>query len=89
MFVLQLLLYSAALIGRYAAGRGIAARSLRLVSMFVDMNVALLCGFWRWLRAPQGGTWKRTARTAETQSTKAAPEPTSVSSEDVPVSSAG
>lgn len=89
MFVLQLLLYSAALIGRRTAGRGIAARSLRLVSMFVDMNVALLCGFWRWLRAPQGGTWKRTARTAETQSTKKTPEAAGAGSEDLPVSSAG
>ncbi|HZN66412.1 MAG TPA: glycosyltransferase family 2 protein [Tepidisphaeraceae bacterium] len=35
---------------------------LRLAAMFTSMNVALLAGFWRWLRGIRRGTWDRTAR---------------------------
>ena len=40
-------------------------RPLRLGTMFTSMNLALLVGFWRWLRGGQKGTWDRTARVAE------------------------
>jgi hypothetical protein len=33
--------------------------------MFTGMNVALLVGFWRWLRGSQQGAWRRTVRLAE------------------------
>jgi cellulose synthase/poly-beta-1,6-N-acetylglucosamine synthase-like glycosyltransferase len=37
-------------------------RRLRLLPMFVGMNLALLVGFARWLRARPSGTWTRTTR---------------------------
>jgi cellulose synthase/poly-beta-1,6-N-acetylglucosamine synthase-like glycosyltransferase len=40
-------------------------RLLRLTTMFTAMNLALLVGFWRWLRGVRGGAWRRTARAAE------------------------
>jgi cellulose synthase/poly-beta-1,6-N-acetylglucosamine synthase-like glycosyltransferase len=44
-------------------------KPLRLTTMFTSMNAALLMGFWRWLRAGQDGTWKRTLRTADAAGT--------------------
>ncbi|HTL30262.1 MAG TPA: glycosyltransferase family 2 protein [Tepidisphaeraceae bacterium] len=41
------------------------ARPLRLASMFTGMNLALLIGFWRWVRGGQSAAWKRTERSAE------------------------
>jgi cellulose synthase/poly-beta-1,6-N-acetylglucosamine synthase-like glycosyltransferase len=38
---------------------------LRLAAMFTSMNLALLAGFWRWLRGSQKSAWERTARLAE------------------------
>ena len=43
------------------AGAG-CLRPLRLTTMFVGMNAALLVGFWRWLLGRQRGAWRRTAR---------------------------
>jgi cellulose synthase/poly-beta-1,6-N-acetylglucosamine synthase-like glycosyltransferase len=40
-------------------------RRLRLCSMFAAMNLALLVGFFRWLRGDASGVWQRTARAAE------------------------
>lgn len=40
-------------------------RRLRILPMFVWMNVALLLGFLRFLRGGHSGVWKRTARTQE------------------------
>jgi cellulose synthase/poly-beta-1,6-N-acetylglucosamine synthase-like glycosyltransferase len=40
-------------------------RPLRLTTMFVSMNAALLVGFFRWLGRRQRGTWRRTARVGE------------------------
>jgi cellulose synthase/poly-beta-1,6-N-acetylglucosamine synthase-like glycosyltransferase len=37
-------------------------KPIRLATMFVGMNVAVLVGFWRWLLGIQGGAWTRTAR---------------------------
>lgn len=42
-----------------------AFKVLRLAGMFTSMNLALLVGFWRWLRGTQKGAWERTARLAE------------------------
>jgi cellulose synthase/poly-beta-1,6-N-acetylglucosamine synthase-like glycosyltransferase len=41
-------------------------KPLRLTTMFTSMNLALLVGFFRWLRGNHRGVWRRTARLAET-----------------------
>lgn len=40
-------------------------KPLRLTTMFTGMNLALLVGFWRWLKGTQKAAWQRTARLAE------------------------
>jgi cellulose synthase/poly-beta-1,6-N-acetylglucosamine synthase-like glycosyltransferase len=40
-------------------------RFLRMLSMFAAMNLALLVGFFRWLRGTQTGHWQRTSRAVE------------------------
>ncbi len=40
---------------------------IRLASMFVTINLALLCGFCRWLSGTQKGSWMRTSRSHETE----------------------
>ncbi len=37
-------------------------KPMRLTTMFCSMNLALLFGFWAWLRGTQAGIWERTAR---------------------------
>jgi hypothetical protein len=37
-------------------------RVFRLAMMFDIMNLALLVGFWRWLRGGHSGVWQRTDR---------------------------
>jgi cellulose synthase/poly-beta-1,6-N-acetylglucosamine synthase-like glycosyltransferase len=39
-------------------------KPLRLTTMFTGMNLALLLGFWRWLRGIRTGAWDRTTRVA-------------------------
>lgn len=43
-------------------GRGLILKIIRVPSMFTSMNLALLCGFWRWVSGEQRGVWHRTAR---------------------------
>jgi cellulose synthase/poly-beta-1,6-N-acetylglucosamine synthase-like glycosyltransferase len=40
-------------------------RLFRLTTLFAGMNMALLVGFWRWLRGSQKAAWHRTVRLAE------------------------
>jgi cellulose synthase/poly-beta-1,6-N-acetylglucosamine synthase-like glycosyltransferase len=61
----QAALYVAALTGALLPGRSRVLKLLRVATMFVSMNVALLVGFWRWLGGRQKGTWRRTARAAQ------------------------
>lgn len=61
----QSLFYLSALLGRSVAGRSASRKLLRLSTMFVDMNLALAVGFWRWWSQSQSGAWKRTARSTE------------------------
>lgn len=61
----QAFAYAAALLVPYVPPRLPLARVLRLASMFVAMNAALLVGFFRWLRGPQSGIWSRTQRLGE------------------------
>ena len=67
------LLYRAALIGQfgfylvsllagYLPPRPKPFKLLRLTTMFSGMNLALLVGFWRWVRGTQKGTWRPTGR---------------------------
>ena len=61
-FVLQIALYVTAAAGSVLSGTGLIGRSIRLTTLFTTVNLALLVGFWRWISAPQQGTWERTAR---------------------------
>jgi cellulose synthase/poly-beta-1,6-N-acetylglucosamine synthase-like glycosyltransferase len=57
--------YATALLMAYVPSRSRWLRPLRLVTMFTGMNVALLVGFWRWLRGSQKAAWRRTVRVGE------------------------
>jgi cellulose synthase/poly-beta-1,6-N-acetylglucosamine synthase-like glycosyltransferase len=61
----QFLFYLASGIMAVIPVRSRLLKPLRLTTMFTGMNLALLVGFWRWLRGRQQGVWQRTARTAE------------------------
>ena len=54
--------YGLALAGAYLPGRGLLSKLVRVLTMFIAMNLALLVGFSRWLTSPQTGAWQRTAR---------------------------
>jgi cellulose synthase/poly-beta-1,6-N-acetylglucosamine synthase-like glycosyltransferase len=61
----QVAMYAAALILPAIPWRARPLRPLRLSSMFVSMNAALLVGFVRWVRGTQKAGWRRTPRTGE------------------------
>jgi cellulose synthase/poly-beta-1,6-N-acetylglucosamine synthase-like glycosyltransferase len=61
----QLLFYLVSWIMTAVPVRFRVLKPLRLTTMFTGMNLALLVGFWRWLRGNQQGAWRRTVRTAE------------------------
>jgi cellulose synthase/poly-beta-1,6-N-acetylglucosamine synthase-like glycosyltransferase len=63
----------AAVVGRLPT-RARYLRPLRLVHMFTSMNLALLFGFWRWVRGTQKGTWTRTARLTEASPPDSVPD---------------
>jgi cellulose synthase/poly-beta-1,6-N-acetylglucosamine synthase-like glycosyltransferase len=65
--VLQAGFYGAALLVGFVPSRSRWLRPLRLMTMFIGMNAALLVGFWRWLCGSQKATWKRTVRVGETE----------------------
>jgi cellulose synthase/poly-beta-1,6-N-acetylglucosamine synthase-like glycosyltransferase len=67
ILILQLAFYFAAFIVAFLPASVKILRPLRLTTMFVSMNAALLVGFWRWLSGRQRGTWRRTARVGETE----------------------
>lgn len=58
----QAAFYILAVIGALLPGKRPALRLLRLTTLFSYMNLALLVGFWRWVRGRQRGAWARTAR---------------------------
>lgn len=60
--LLQGCFYFAASVGAFTTGMGRFGKALRVTTMFVSMNLALLLGFWGWLRGQQRGMWQRTAR---------------------------
>lgn len=59
---LQVIFYLSAFAGMFLPGNSLAARIVRLTTMFTSMNLALAIGFWRWISGKQRGTWQRTAR---------------------------
>ena len=60
--LVQIALYSIALLGHFLSHRSIVGRVMRLATMFTAMNAALLVGFFRWATARQQAAWERTAR---------------------------
>ena len=58
----QVIFYLASLLAALIPARVRALTPLRLATMFTGMNVALLVGFWRWLKGRQGAAWRRTDR---------------------------
>ena len=61
----QLAFYSAAVLGNWLPARPRVLRYFRLPTMFTAMNLAILIGFFRWLRGGQTGVWARTERSAD------------------------
>jgi cellulose synthase/poly-beta-1,6-N-acetylglucosamine synthase-like glycosyltransferase len=59
----QLGFYTLSLVSGWVPNRPRCLRILRLPAMFTTVNAALFVGFFRWLRGPGNGTWRRTART--------------------------
>lgn len=56
--------YLLAAAGHFVPLPGWPGRILRLPALFTIVNLALLVGFFRWLRQPQSGVWVRTPRAA-------------------------
>ena len=66
ILIVHLAFYAIALLLAFVPARVKVLRPLRLTTMFVSMNAALLVGFFRWAGGRQRGTWRRTARVGET-----------------------
>lgn len=67
ILALQIVFYVCAMAGlKVGPGPGVK-KLLRLPTMFVAMNVALLFGFFRLITSAQSGTWKRTERLPEAE----------------------
>jgi cellulose synthase/poly-beta-1,6-N-acetylglucosamine synthase-like glycosyltransferase len=69
--VAQVVLHAGALMATRPGIWRALPRLARLVVMFHSMNVALLVGFWRWLRGGHSGVWQRTDRGGVTAPDKA------------------
>jgi cellulose synthase/poly-beta-1,6-N-acetylglucosamine synthase-like glycosyltransferase len=62
MLAAQIAFYAASAFAGHVPGRGVLGKVVRLASMFTTMNLALLIGFWRWVRGSQKAAWERTMR---------------------------
>ena len=58
----QIGFYGLALLGRAAVGPSLLRRIAGVAYYFVTMNLAIVVGFWRFLRNSQAAAWERTAR---------------------------
>jgi cellulose synthase/poly-beta-1,6-N-acetylglucosamine synthase-like glycosyltransferase len=58
----QVLFYTLAYLGKRGALKGSARRVASVAYYFVTMNLAIVVGFWRFLRNSQRAAWDRTAR---------------------------
>jgi cellulose synthase/poly-beta-1,6-N-acetylglucosamine synthase-like glycosyltransferase len=65
LFLGQIGFYAFSIVGHFIPSHVKPLKLLRLIPLFTGMNVALLVGFWRWLRGSQKAAWNRTARLAE------------------------
>jgi cellulose synthase/poly-beta-1,6-N-acetylglucosamine synthase-like glycosyltransferase len=65
VFGSQCAFYALSIFGNLIPSRPRFLRYLRLPTMFATMNLALLLGFFRWLRGDQTGIWARTNRSRE------------------------
>ena len=61
----QLIGYCLAILGGGVPKGAPAWKLMRLANLFVNMNVALLVGFFRFVSGSQSGAWSRTQRAAE------------------------
>jgi cellulose synthase/poly-beta-1,6-N-acetylglucosamine synthase-like glycosyltransferase len=61
----QFLFAALAILGTRLPGAPKVCKVVRLTTMFVSMNAALLVGFVRWARGAQRAAWERTARAQE------------------------
>jgi cellulose synthase/poly-beta-1,6-N-acetylglucosamine synthase-like glycosyltransferase len=64
--LVQCAFYSLCLLIAILPPLGRAMRPLRIFPMFAGMNLALLMGFFGWLRGQHSGVWTRTPRAANT-----------------------
>jgi hypothetical protein len=64
LFVGQLAFYTLSALVSFIPPGVPVVKPLRLTTMFTGMNLALLLGFWRWLRGGLEGTWTHTVRSA-------------------------
>lgn len=62
LILCQVIFYLLAYCGHRFTDETLQSRAVRLVTMFVVMNIALAVGFWRWVMGQQQGTWQRTTR---------------------------
>jgi cellulose synthase/poly-beta-1,6-N-acetylglucosamine synthase-like glycosyltransferase len=62
LFLGQVAFYAMSAVVPFIPTRVRPLKPLRLTTMFTRMNLALLLGFWRWLRGSQGGAWQPTLR---------------------------
>jgi hypothetical protein len=58
----QVLFYALAYLGKKGALKGSARRVASVAYYFVTMNLAIVVGFWRFLRNTQRAAWDRTVR---------------------------
>ena len=70
----QLGFYALAALGNWIPSQTRLVRFLRLPTMFTAMNLALLLGFFRWLRGRQTGVWTRTHRSTPVERASVEPE---------------
>jgi len=54
--------YALALLGSVSVGPSLLRRIAGVAYYFVTMNLAIVVGFWRFLRSSQAAAWERTAR---------------------------
>jgi cellulose synthase/poly-beta-1,6-N-acetylglucosamine synthase-like glycosyltransferase len=58
----QVMFYALAYLGKAGVLKGTGRRSASVAYYFVTMNLAIVVGFWRFLRNAQKAAWDRTAR---------------------------
>ena len=62
MFLLQMVLYSSAVIAFFLQKHNIGLKIFNIPLFFLSTNLALMIGFWRNVSGTQGVTWNRTER---------------------------